>query len=549
MRARQVLALAALAAAAAPALADPPKPAVVVRTQPPSRLLADAREVVRQAVGPGEGDRVAKQFDESVKDLLGEKGFEGVDLNRPLAAYVVLKEKVEESVLAVVVPVTGEKEFVDFLGRLKLPAEAVKDKPGVYSLGVPGPKGSHLQFAPGGWAYLTLNDGDPTPAKDLVAPGDLLVPGPALVSASLYPDRVPPKLLAFALDELDNGAARLKNFAGGAPGAGKSVAALFEQGPKMIRRYAERARKEAAEIRVSFAFDPATGETATELAVVPRPGTALAKEFAARPAGTNRFAGLVPKDATAGLLYQAPTFAPELRDLSAASYEDSAEELKDAPIPDKLKDVLAEGLKGLARAAKAGEQDAAIALLGPDKNGKFTVVAGLSLDGPAAVEKALRAAAKDPELGKGFEFDAAKVGGVGVHKVPFARLFPDDAREVLAKAFGNDPPGYVAFAKDAAFVGFGPGGLDAVKAALEAKPGPAPVLDVTLNTARLHKLVAAFDEQAAAMVAKFLGTDDKPATPLRITVEGGAELKVKLVVNVRHLPRLFVAAAVGGVEP
>jgi hypothetical protein len=547
MRSRPVLALAALVAASAPAPADPPKPAVVVRTQPPSRLLAEAREIARQAVGPAGGDQVAKQFDAGVKGLLGDKGFDGVDLNRPLAAYVVLKEKVEESALAVVVPVTGEKEFVDFLGRLQVKAEAAKGKPGVYTLDLPGlvfPKNSHLQFAPGGWAYLTLNDGDPTPANDLVPAGDLLAGGPALASASVYPDRVPPKLVGGLLDQLDQTAGQMKQFLGGQEAA--LFGGLFDQGPKLVRRYAERGLKEAAEVRAAFAFDPATGETTTELAVVPRPGTALAKDVAARPATANRFAGLVPKDAAAGLVVQAPAFAPEAREIAAAVADGVGDQLKNAPLPDKLRDVLAELVKGLGGAAKKGELDAAVALLGPDKAGTFTVVAGVSLADPAAVEKALRAAAKDPDFGKGFEFDAAKAGGVGVHKVPLARLFPERDRADLAKVFGADPPGYVAFAADAAFVGFGPGALDAVKAAAGAKPGPAPVLDVTANMARLHKLFSTVDEQGGAMFAKFLGTEDKAATPLRVTVEGGAELKVKVVVNVRHLPRAMAAEAVGG---
>lgn len=541
MRSRQVLALAAVLVASAPAPADPPKPAVVVRAQPATRLLAEYKEMVRQAAG-ADADRQVKEVEAGIKDALGEKGFEGVDLNRPLAAYAVLKEKSEECGLAVVVPVTGEKEFVEFLGRLRVKAEAVKDKPGLYAVEVdlPGLKASHLRFAPGGWAYLTLNDAAAPDAKDLVPIGDLLAGGgPALASVTLYPDRVPAKLLATALDELDQAAAGFKQFLGGQELV--LVGPLLDKGPKLVRRYAERGLKEAAEVRVGFAFDQGTGETVTELVVLPKPGTALAKDVAAKPATAHRFAGLVPKDAAAGLLVKAPLFAPELREIIATIPDGAAAQLKNAPLPERLRNALAELLKSLGGAAKKGDLDAAVALLGPDKGGTFTVVAGVSLDDPAAVEKALREVAKDPDFGKGFEFDTAKVGGVGVHKVPLARLFEGADKDELAKVFGAEPTGYVAFAKDAGFVGFGPGALDTVKAALAAKPAPAPVVDVTANMARLHKLVTAIDEKAGAVFAKHLGTEDRAVTPLRVTVEGGAELKVKATFNVRYLPKLAIA--------
>jgi hypothetical protein len=72
------------------------------------------------------------------------------------------------------------------------------------------------------------------------------------------------------------------------------------------------------------------------------------------------------------------------------------------------------------------------------------------------------------------------------------------------------------------------------------------MFDVVLNMNRLQKLVAAFDENAAAMVGKHLGTDDKAVSALRLSVEGGAALKVTAVMNVRYLPKFFLVADAAG---
>ncbi len=546
MRSRFVCSLALLFALAGVASAEPPKPAIVIQTQPVSRLLTEFKEIMRQVGGTAQGEAMVKEFEKSLKDGLGEKGFEGLDINRPIAAYVVLKDTPKDCGLVLVIPVTTEKDFLGFLERIKIKTEAVKDKKGVYELDLPGdspfPKESHLQFTDGGWAYITFNDGEPTDAKNLAAIGDLLDnANTSLASVKLFPGRVPPKLVAHILDEIDQAANGLKGFLGGGGGGdAKVLKTLLEEGPKLLRRYVETGLKEADEVGAKFNFDPMTGDTITELTLVPKAGTALAKEIAATTPTTNRFAGLVTKDTALAVQLKAPLFAKELREIGAAIFEGQEAELKGTKVPEKLKPIVAEALKGVARTVKAGDVDAAVVLNGPDATGKFTLVAGLSFNDPATVEKAVRALAKESDFAKEFEFDVAKVGDISVHKVPLYRILPTDADDDFAKAFGAKPPGAVAFAKDAVFVGFGPGAVDAVKAALESKPAAAPALDMTVNMNRLQKLIAALDPMAGMMVAKHLGTADKPVSAVRVSVEGGAKLTAKVSVNVRILPKTII---------
>ena len=559
MRLRSLAALAALLFVAAPALAEPPKPAVVVQAKPIFRLLNDHREMLRQVGGPEQGDKLVKEFDRDIKNTLGEQGFEGIDTNRPLGGYVVLRDEIKDASIVLLVPVAGEKEFIALLERLKMKVEPVKDKKGVYSVAFPDvnlfPKDSHVQFV-GPWAYVCLNEGDLTDAKNLLAPADLLDNADqSLASVKIYPGRVPEKLLKNALDQMDMAANGIKGFfgAGGVPKhIAKMMTAFFDEGPKLVRRYAETGVKEASEVGVRFTWDPMSGDTVTELTLVPKPGTPLAKEIAARPATANRFAGLVPKNAAVGGVIKAPLFAPEIREIVAAALEAGVEELKgDGGLPEMFHKLADEIGSSLVASVKKGELDGAFALVGPDKNGKFTFVGAASLEDAPKIEKALRQVARAAAIAKDFEFNAAKVGDVGIHKVPLLIAAPDGPRREFAKFLGENAPSYVAFDKDAAFLAVGPDALEAVKAALAVKPCPAPHIDLTANMKSLHKLVGAVGgEQSATTFAKFLGTDDKAVNILRITDAGGEKLTVKITVNVRYIPKFFlVAEGAASVKP
>ena len=93
---RFVIAVGAICVSAIPALAQVVKPTVVITAKPLSQLLSEYREMIRQVGGPSAGGQLATAFDNQIKEVLGEQGFEGLDINRPLAAYTVVKEKFED---------------------------------------------------------------------------------------------------------------------------------------------------------------------------------------------------------------------------------------------------------------------------------------------------------------------------------------------------------------------------------------------------------------------------------------------------------------------
>jgi len=98
-----------------------------------------------------------KEFEKSLKDGLGEKSFEGLDINRPLRAYVLFKDNSEDCEVVLVIPTTTEKDFVAFLERIKIKAVAVKDKKGVYDSNSPT-----VRHSPGDRISSSLRAGGPT---------------------------------------------------------------------------------------------------------------------------------------------------------------------------------------------------------------------------------------------------------------------------------------------------------------------------------------------------------------------------------------------------
>lgn len=537
-----VRALVALFLVAAPVSAAPPQPVLVAQAQPLGRVIIDVKEIVRLTATPGADEAAVRGLVKSLEDAVGEKGFEGIDLTRPLAAYAVLRDTQDNHTLTLVVPITTEKDFLDLIDRAGAKVTPVEGKKGLFDLELPAPifpHDSQLRVHDG-WAYLGFNGDQVADPANLVPIADLIDPKEtAAFVLRVFPDRVPAKMLKGTLDEIHNDLTQFKQFFPPDEAATKKAIDTFiDEGLKLFRRTAETLHADAKSAAVRFHFDPASGDAAVEVKVTPKPGTALAKDVAARTPTVNRFAGLVKADAALGYVWQWPLFSPESRAIVAAEMEMNLAELK-KEVPEAAFPAVEELFKGLVRSAKADDVDMAAAVYGPDKDGLFTAVAALSCDDAPAVEKALRELAKKLPV-QVVAFDADKAEGVSVHRV----MVPlEGGAAEFAKAFGKTAPLCVAFGPKAVYVGFGPGAMDRVKGALAVKPVPAPVAGLTGTPAGLSKLAGAVaGAKAGKFFASLLGTDPKPATGLAITLTGGAELTLRVGMNVKHIPRLLVNA-------
>jgi hypothetical protein len=528
MRYALVLAAATLLAPPVVRAADPP---VTFQTQPLDRLLTDLRTGADH-VG---GEKTVKGFNDAIKDKLGEKGFEGLDLNKPIVGYVVLAPKAEDIVGVIAFPVTTEKEFLALCDRWNRGEKAKDLGKGLYEVPPLGPGlKARMRFA-NGYAYVAGGK-NPEPALDpkaLVPPGKLQDPAESAAFAGKFHfDRLTPEVKAALVSLMMEGKKQLLN-AIDAKAEAEAFKPVFEELEKLARRYLLLlGGAEAAALRVRL--DPGTGEVVAEATLTPKPNTELAKQIAARKPAENRFAGLVTPDTVGGFFYSAPLFAEEIRKASASVSE---AQQKDAVqnLPAAAKPTVEEFFKGQARATRAGEGDMAVAVRGPDKNGYFSAVAAMSFDNDGALEKALKKYMQDDNpLGAfgEFKWDAGKEGQVAIHTFKVGAGFIP----ATFTLFGENITLAFAFAPKGLYVAVGPDPVATLKDALKAKPAAAPALDVVVNPAKFGKLV----EKAGGNpldVEKVLGREDKLHSALSLQVKSGKDLTVRLAVGLKVLPR------------
>ena len=177
------------------------EPTIVFQSQPLGRMLNDLRGLM-QTVG---GDEAIKGFNESIKSSLGAKGFDGFDLNRPIFGYVQVPAKFEETVMVVGLPITNEKDWLDFVGRWQKNAKLKPAKDGLYELPASPSMKSAMRISDG-YAYMAVSGKDPSAALDPKALLDFnkLYDGAdaSLMSAHINFDRLPKELRAKAKEML-----------------------------------------------------------------------------------------------------------------------------------------------------------------------------------------------------------------------------------------------------------------------------------------------------------------------------------------------------------
>ncbi|MBN9117661.1 MAG: hypothetical protein J0I06_00570 [Planctomycetes bacterium] len=536
MRYALALTAAALLAPASAFAADPP---ITFQTHPFERVLGDLRAAA-DLIG---GEQAVKGFNDSIKEKFGPKGFEGLDLSKPIVGYVTLDPKPENITAVIAFPVTGEKEFLALCDRAN--GEKYKDLgKGLYQLPPLDPQyKARMRFA-AGHAYIAYG-ANPEPAleaKALVAPEKLYDPSErGTIAGRFHFDRVPPEVKKSALTMLADLRKKLASEIDPSAPNQAAVKAAFAEIEKLTARYLILLEQGADTATVRVGLDPATADVFVDATLTPKPGTQLAKEIAARKPAENHFAGLFTPDTVAGFRYSAPLFAPEVRNALAAFSGEQQKDLMNT-LPEAAKATVEELMKGQARTMKSGEFDFALVVRGPDKNGLYTAVGAMSFDDPSGLEKAFKKymEADGPPEGVGaFKWDADKAGKVGIHTFKFngGNVPPP------VKMFGEDTTLAFAFAPKGIYVAFGPDPIAAVKDALKAKPAESAALDVLVNPARLAKMVEKGGGNPLA-VERAIGKEDKLLSAGSLRVISGKELTVRFAVNLKIGPRAIFESTV-----
>ncbi len=529
--------LAVLFAPSVSLAADPP---IVYQTQPVARILDE----VRAGANLIRGEKAIKEFNQEIRRALGDKGFDGFDINRPIVGYIDIPADPADSVVVLALPITGEKEFLGFCERWnKSQPKALKD--GLYEVpSLEAPLKAVMRMVDG-YAYIATGMKDParllTPAN-IVAAGKLYDPlDTALMTGRVFFDRLPKELrpkIASYIEQAKKSLANLPLPPDISDGAKKALEPFL----KLAGRYLDLSEG-AKEAVARLSTDAATGDVFMDFTLSAVPGSPLEKLIASRPASTSRFAGLFTADTVYGVSYQLPLFAEEIRTAATEGLELLQKQAANnaPPFGQGLIDEL---LKGVIRTVKTGDVELTGVVRGPDKNGAHTAVAAIAFEDPSGVEKELKKLIDliaPQEIKDVFKWDADKAGAVSIHTIDIVKTPGGQNPEFIKGVFGPDAILAIAFAPKAVYAAFGPDAIAAVKAAIALKPTAAPAMEVVMNPARLAKLMHAIGANEA-LIETALGKENKRLSAGTLTIEGGKDLKIRLGFNVK-----LVGLAGGGV--
>jgi hypothetical protein len=494
-----------------------------------AKSLNDLLEMTKTLVKNVAGDDLYKQFEQHALPELDVKKLPGIDPRRPFGLYGTIDADLAKCRAVLLVPVTGEKDFLDMLESFDIPTNKGKE-PGTFEFvtppDVPFPVAGRVHKE---YAYIAIGGTDALDTKALLDPKDVIndrEKAPAYLALRL--DRVPAETRKAFVGMLRERTEQLPEAI-----QEPELKAAFTAARNLGLRYLRLLGEEVKEVAFRLEADTKTGDLSIEMALEPMPRSPLAETIARRKPTTNAFASLAQGDAVQRLFLSAPLFADEGKEAFVKLVEYGESELAKRPNPEPAVNALVAAMfKSLKATIASGDMDLAMVLRGPDKGGTYTAVGALHCKEGAQLDKAIRDAVKAlPGQASGyFKFDAHKIGTVSVHEIDLTAEAADMAKAV----FGNDGnKGYFAFGKDALYAAYGPDGLKAIKDAIEAKPGPAAVMDSTADAKKSMEFVKKLMPPGNPNVGVFgAGLQESMFMGgMKVTVDGGDHLKVRIKLN------------------
>lgn len=512
---RFVWAVLATVAVAAVASAAPPKPAVEVRMVG----ATDLAPVIEYAGGLfGQGE-TAKQFGEILKAFAeNEKGFEGLDLKRPLGFYAMLADKVEDSTVVLMIPVADAESVVGLMtGKLSLDPKEDK-KTGIYSMDVPNvPSTVYFRFNDG-YMYATLRAAEGVDKDKLIAPKTFFTEKmTGLLSATVHFDRIPSDLRKAVYGQLE---LQLKE------GADKAADAtskrinefLIDAGVDAVKTLLT----EGDTLTASLDAEPKTDDIKLALTVTPKSGTTLAKtlaSFADRDTVAAAVAAVKNPVLAAGLNFTLP---PETKKKFAALFEGLAKDMVD-----NAKESDKEGVKlvtgSLLPTLTSGDVQFGLALTEGSKGKVGLTAAVKTVDGKEIEKTAKLFAQFIPKEQADITTDADTAGKASVHKMKFAK--PEDV------PFSSDTL-WLLTGDDLLVVHTGEK-ADAVKAIGTAKPAKAPMLSFEMSWVRFARLTNTAEADTIKNVVNSVFETEKTdgLDTLKIVGTGGKQLTLNVTLK------------------
>jgi len=341
-------------------------PAVVLRVKSLDTVLKNLK-LLAALVGQ---EQAAADIQGLIDKKTGKKGLEGIDMDRPVGAYVKFGAEVTDLNLAMLIPVADQNAFMTLLENLG--TNPKKEKGGVYTLQAKDTE-LFLRFA-NKYAYITAFDRDNLLDKNLLDPAKALAgPKDSLLSASLRLDKLPDGARLIVVSALDE---KIHEAIDSAPKEDSDAQKAFRKAAlKQVGRTISDVITEGKAARVDINLDEVKKDISIKLSMSARPKTELAKTIQNAAAGKSPFAGLLP----AGAAFRGSIDAvfPDALRTSFAKLMDEAAKKVLADIADPAKRKQTQQLiDAIMPSIRAGELDAFFGMTGPVKD-HYTLLAAV----------------------------------------------------------------------------------------------------------------------------------------------------------------------------
>src|SRR5262249_10445556 len=269
-------------------------PDIVVRIRSLESIIADFKYLATQ-VGKEEE---AKQGEELLKERITSKGLDGIDVKKPMGAYVFAGPNGLDSYGAIMIPVKDEKTLLDILANNNRQAEKSKD--GLYTI-----KDSPLKvpvffrFA-NGYAYITAHNDMGVAKNKLLAPAEVLpATETALISASIRLDTVPEQIKEHVANFANTRLADLRESKLEGQAKTEIQRELVEQTSKETKPRLRSILNDGRELTIRVDVDQKKQDLSVAVSFDGKPGSKLAASIAELGQRQSLFAGLVGKNSAA----------------------------------------------------------------------------------------------------------------------------------------------------------------------------------------------------------------------------------------------------------
>jgi len=538
MRIRYLASILALLGISGMVMAQPAKtaaPSVEVRLQSVNVLL-DKAEYVAGLAGKEDVVQGVKQI---LKNLQVQgKGIEGIDPKRPFGLYANLITEVISSPVTAMVPITDQDRF---LGMLKERLDITPEKVDGGALKIDLPDGIknpvlgavYLRFTKD-YLYVARSPKDLEP-KSLIDPKAFFsTDDEAVASVLIRGDGIPKEVKTFIIGQFELAVAEQRKKKGNNQDPAEK--AFLDWLGDGLSGGLKTLLDDAKELSIRVLVDSKADELSAQLVLKPKTGTPLAGYIASLTNKTSLSAGIVSAKEAVGHGSVKIAMPPDLK-ASFGKVVDQAIAGVTKKANGAEKEAIERALNTFAPTLKAAELDLAAALIGPDSKGRHTFLGALAVKNGKEIEKLAKDFAPFAGAQAEFTFDIEKIGDFSLHKVVLSQV-PDE----VEKIFGTKIV-WLAISDSHIVVSMESEGTT-IRAGLNAKVVPVPVLSVSVSLARLLPLVARDlkpDEVKALLKDAFGEREAAGKENVRVEVTGGEQLTATAKVKGKGV-RLFFSA-------